>query len=135
MKKTMVVRMFGRLIVLRESAHPPLDAEWDEFLALLSANRSRLEELRILVLTDGGGPDRGQRNRLERTLDGKTVRVAVVSDSAKVRFIASAIALLNRDHRGFGTKEIGEAYAYLGLNTAEKAFVERSMSEMTAQLA
>jgi hypothetical protein len=101
---------------------------------LLESNRARWDEMRILVITDGGGPDRLQRNRLEAVLDGKSIRVAVVSDSAKVRFIASAIALLNREHRGFAVKELPKAFEYLSLTRDECQLVQKAEPEMAKQL-
>lgn len=134
MKKTLVTRMLGRVILMRESRESPLDAEWDEFLKLLGDNRARFDELRMMVITEGGGPDRLQRNRLEATLQGKSIRVAVVSDSAKVRFIASAVALLNPDHRGFAVREMNSAYEYLNLTAEERALIEKAEPEMAAQI-
>lgn len=131
----MLTRKIGTMVVLRENNDTPLDPEWDAFLRLLADNRNNFERLKILVVTDGGGPNAAQRKRLEATLSGKPVRVAVVTDSAKSRFIASAISLINRDHRGFSMKEIGQAYQHLGMTVAECREAEAALKEMEPMIA
>lgn len=134
MNRTMVTRVIGQLVVLRENNETPLDAEWDAFLKLLADNRDRFEQMKILVVTDGGGPDYAQRKRLDNTLLGKPVRVAVVTDSAKSRFIASAISLINKQHMGFSMKEMSQAYAHLGMTVAECREAELAIQQMNALL-
>jgi hypothetical protein len=118
------------LVVSRESFESPLDSEWNEFLKLMEANRENFEKLRILVVTEGGGPNSAQRGRLQEVLRGKPVRVAVVTDSAKSRFIASAVSLFNRDHRGFWKSEMALAYEHLGLTAVERRLVEAALAQM-----
>jgi hypothetical protein len=117
-------------VVSRESFESPRDDEWNEFLRLLEANRENFAKLRILVVTEGGGPNSAQRGRLEAVLKGKAVRVAIVTDSAKSRFIASAVSLFNRDHRGFSKAEMQNAYDHLGLTLSECRLVEAALREM-----
>jgi hypothetical protein len=131
----MLTRKIGTMIVLRENNDTPHDAEWDGFLRLLSDNRNNFERMKILVVTDGGGPNASQRKRLEGTLSGKPVRVAVVTDSAKSRFIASAISLINRDHKGFSMKEIGQAYQHLDMTSSECREAELALKEMEPLIA
>jgi hypothetical protein len=119
------------MIVLRENAATPTDADWDKFMEILAAARPNFEKVRILVMTDGGGPSTEQRKRLAVALGGKPVRVAVVTDSMKVRFIVSSIALLNREIATFSNKEITEAYAHLSLTRAEQRLAEGMIAEMS----
>lgn len=130
MKQSLAVRSVGSMLVLRENKDTPSDMEWDAFLDHLVKNRTNLDALKILVLTDGGGPNAAQRKRLEAALDGRSVRVAVVTDSPKARFIASAITFLNKLHRGFSTKEISLAYEHLGMTLAEQKLAEVALREM-----
>ena len=117
-------------MVLRETFATPRDEEWDQLLDLLRAQGDNVENVRFLVVTDGGGPNSAQRARVERVLNGRAVRVAIVSDSAKSRFIASTISLFNRDHRGFSKAEISEAYAHLRLTARERVLVEAALQQM-----
>jgi hypothetical protein len=130
-KPTLVVRTVApSLVVMRENIETPHDHEWDAFLALLNQNRDNFAKFRLLVVTDGGGPNAAQRKRLDGVLGGRSVRVAVVTESAKSRFIASAISLINRDHRGFSPAEIEAAYTHLALTPAERRLAEAALREM-----
>ena len=130
-KRSLLVRVAESMIVLRENAVTPTDADWDEFMEILSAARPDFERIRILVMTDGGSPSTEQRKRLAIALGGKLVRVAVVTDSMKVRFIVSSIALLNREIASFANKEIAEAYAHLSLTRAEQKLAQAMIAEMS----
>jgi len=130
MKPTMVTRVIGQLVVLRENDSTPLDAEWDAFLKILADNWDKFDRLKILVVTDGGGPNAAQRKRLETVLNGKPIRVAVVTDSAKSRFIASMISLINRQHMGFAMKEVVQAYNHLKMNQMERTIAEQALIEL-----
>lgn len=134
MKHTMVTRMIGSMIVLRENEETPLDEEWDGFLKILADNKTNFAKLKVLVVTDGGGPNAQQRKRLEATLGGKPIRVAVVTDSAKSRFIASIISFINKDHRGFAMKEIAQAYDHLQMDKQERVLAEQALKELTPQV-
>jgi hypothetical protein len=131
MKPTMVTRMVGQLVVLRENDATPTDSEWDAFLKILADNWDKFDRLKILVVTDGGGPNAAQRKRLEGVLNAKPIRVAVVTDSAKSRFIASMISLINRQHMGFAMKELVQAYNHLRLTQLERTIAEQALAELS----
>ena len=118
------------MIILRENASTPDDRDWDGFLEVLIKNRDQFEKMKCLVVTDGGGPNAAQRKSLEAALDNRPLRVAVVTDSPKARFIASMITFLNRDHRGFSKKEIGEAYVHLGMSKEEQLRAKEILREL-----
>jgi hypothetical protein len=120
MLKSLAVETVGSMILLRENRHTPTNSDWDDFMRLLVENRENFPRLKILVVTDGGGPNADQRKRLEKALAGRPVRVAVVTDSTKVRFIVSSIALLNREIKTFSMNEMKDAHAHLSLTTAEQ---------------
>ncbi|HYP74398.1 MAG TPA: hypothetical protein VER12_00500 [Polyangiaceae bacterium] len=129
------MRSIESLIVLRENSSTPTDRDWDEFLDILAVNRPNFPRIKILVKTDGGGPSAEQRKRLSVALGGKPVRVAVVTDSIKVRFIVSSIALLNSEIATFSNKEIVEAYQHLSLSLREQKLVEAAIVEMSPLIA
>lgn len=130
MKVSMATRSIGSMVVLRENKETPSDREWDDFLGILVKNHQALDTLKILVLTEGGGPNAAQRKRLEVALGGKSVRVAIVTDSPKARFIASAITFLNKEHRGFSTSEIDQAYRHLGMTLDEQRAATQALAEL-----
>ena len=134
-KRSLVVRAVESLIVLRENNVTPTDRDWDEFMQILTLNRPDFPRIKILVKTDGGGPNAEQRKRLSVALGGVPVRVAVVTDSIKVRFIVSSIALLNSEIATFSNKEIAEAYQHLSLTLREQRLVELAITEMSPLIA
>jgi hypothetical protein len=129
-KLSLAVRSVGQMIILRENGSTPDDKDWDGFLEVLIKNRDNFEKMKCLVVTDGGGPNAPQRKRLEAALARRPLRVAVVTDSSKARFIASMITFLNSDHRGFSNKEIGEAYVHLGMNREEQLRAAEILREL-----
>jgi hypothetical protein len=133
--RTLITREVGDLIISRQNKETPEDRDWDEFLEAIIRNRSRSAKMKILVITDGGGPSVDQRKRLQEALKGHTFRVAVVTDSVKVRFIVSSIALLNRDISTFSMADMARACEYVGLNTQDVALALRAAKEMEAGLA
>jgi len=127
----MVFRVFGgSLMVLRENKTTPSDADWDAFLAELTAQRPNFKNLRIVVFTDGGGPSSAQRKRLAVALGGEAVRVAVVTESATVRFIVSSIALLNKSIATYHPKDVDKAFAWLALSPSEQKQVEHAREQL-----
>lgn len=130
-KKSLAFEVIGdSLVVLRENRLTPRDEDWDAFLAFLTQNRENFPSLKILVHTDGGGPSSDQRKRLAVALGGRPVRVAVVTESVKVRFIVSSIALLNREICTFYPAELEEAYVHLGMSSTERRLSARALMEI-----
>ncbi|MEO8906324.1 MAG: STAS/SEC14 domain-containing protein [Polyangiaceae bacterium] len=134
-KPTQVTRTVGQMIIARQARDTPTEKEWDDFLQAVVENRDNTAAVRILVLTDGGGPSTGQRRRLQAALDGRIFRVAVVSDSIKVRFIVSSVALLNSEISSFTRAEIGQAYKYLRLTTEEQRLAIKALAEIELLIA
>jgi hypothetical protein len=130
----MVWKTVGSVLVLRESKDTPSDEEWDGFLAALTGLRKRVSELRALVVTDGGGPSSSQRTRIKDALAGAAIRSAVVSDSIKIRFIASAIMLISKNHASYTTKELYRAYDHLGLSPEERPVVAEALRQLEREL-
>ena len=59
-KLSLAVKTVGQMILLRENASTPTDNDWDGFLEILIKNRDNFENLKCLVVTDGGGPNAAQ---------------------------------------------------------------------------
>lgn len=122
------------MLIVLQNELPPTNAEWKHFLNALLESRPEYDHLKILIITDGGGPNAVQRKQLEQTLGGRFVRVAVVSDSIKVRFVASMIALFHKDHRSFMKSEFLRACKHLGMTTREVQTTRQAIEIMTAQM-
>jgi hypothetical protein len=121
-------------LLICQNGNTPTDDEWKECLEMLTRLKSAERSPGVLVFTDGGGPSAGQREALKRTLGGEPLPVAVVSDSLKMRFISAAVALINRDQKGFGKQELTQAYAHIGLAPTDGPSIEKAIGEMNAQL-
>jgi hypothetical protein len=128
-------RRVGWLLLARQNAQAPTDAEWDRFLALLGEAREHFEHVKILVLTEGGSPSAPQRERLATTLAGKSVRVAVVTNSVKVRFVAAMVALFHKEMRCFARQELRLACSHVGMTPEEANTAERILDEMSEEIA
>jgi hypothetical protein len=131
MKRNQVTRKVGSMVILRETAENPSDEEWDETLAILDAHKDELEQIKVLVRTDGGGPSPTQRKKLQQVLRGKVIRVAVVSESVRVRFIVSSVALVTSKISSFRIHETPQAYDYLGLTSRERILVDETLDELS----
>lgn len=112
----------------------PSESEWDECVRHFRALRLGPTGVKVLVLTEGGGPNSDQRRRLAQLMQGSPVPFAIVSDSLKTRFVAAALALVNRQYRSFSCGEIEQAYEFLGLTSLEKRLAESAVRELKALL-
>jgi hypothetical protein len=131
---TMAWRVVGTVLVVTETDVSPSDAEWNAFIADTMKYRKRVNEMRVLINTDGGGPNTSQRSLIKTAIDGKAFRSAVVSDSIKLRFIAAAIMLISKNHASFTSREWRRAYDHLSLNAEERRATDAAVREMRAEL-
>ena|SRR6188768_3912737 len=131
---TMAWRVVGTVLVVTETEDSPSDGEWNAFIADTMQYRKRVNEMRVLIITDGGGPNSSQRVLIKTAIAGKPFRSAVVSDSIKLRFIAAAIMLISKNHASFTTPEWRRAYDHLSLNAEERRGIDVALREMRAQL-
>lgn len=132
-KRNAVTRRIGALVILLQGTDTPSAAEWNECIQLV-ANTTDLNATKVLVVTDGGGPDLLQRQKLEGVLRGTTVCSAVVSDSVKVRFVVATVALFSTKISTFTKSEIGKAYQFLGLTREEIELAKKAVVEMRQEL-
>jgi hypothetical protein len=135
MKRNLVTRTVGSLLILRQSGEPPSDPEWDETIKHLNALlREHGGAVRVLVYTDGGAPTPPQRAMLQKALEKTPIPVAVVSDNIKARMTSSTVALANRKHRSFAVAEVSKGFLHLGLSLEETRTIEEALRLMAAQL-
>jgi hypothetical protein len=112
------------LIVLAHGPGAPSSQEWDSYLSAFGSVVHRLEQMRILVLTDGGRPLRAQQLQLTNLTGERSVRTAVVSSNMAVRFVIAMFALLNPGIRGFASTHLADAVDYLGLKPNESVLAK-----------
>lgn len=131
---TLAWKVVGTVLVVTETEDSPSDAEWKAFINATSQYRTRVNEMRVLIHTDGGGPNTAQRSLIKAAIDGKPFRSAVVSDAIKLRFIAAAIMLISKHHKSFTTREWERAYDHLALSTEERRGIDAAVRDMRAGL-
>lgn len=131
---TMITRRVDSLLLLRQTDRDPSDEAWNECLELLDSGIDAYHRVNVLVQTEGGRPTFWQRQRLGRITRKGDVRVAVVSESTKVRFGVSVVALMEMKIRTFLTAELPAAFNHLGLSQAECALAETHLAEMATLL-
>jgi hypothetical protein len=135
MKRNLVTRSVGSVLVLLQNREPPSDAEWAECIKQLRVLlRMHGANVRVYVSTHGGAPTPDHRAILQKEVAKVPVRTSVVSDSLSARMTSSTVALSNRNHRSFGVAEIAEARQHLGLTPAEIRDVDDAVKAMAAHL-
>ena len=87
-----------------------------------------------LILTEGGEPSARQRVQLNELLGVRSVPVAVVSGSVRVRVTAAALGLFNRQLRAFPSDALEDALTYLDIPTRRRHVVESMVRELRAEL-
>ncbi len=133
-KRNMVVRKVDSTFILVQNEESPTDSEWDDFLTMMRRDGAELAKRKVLVITNGGGPDANQRKRLAATIKDARFPTAVVSDSIKVRFVSSTVALFHRDHRSFAIDEMQDAYDHLRLTPEERSRADIAIKDLSTLL-
>ena len=129
--RRMLTRRVGNVLLLLQGPEPFADAEWSECLEIL---RPFVAQAKALVVTRGAGPTPAQRKRLSEVIGKYPMRAAIVTDSVKVYFIVSSVALFMPRIRSFRFSEFSEAFAHLGLTPTEIDQVRRNLAEMREQV-
>lgn len=123
------------LIVSVQGRAGPTDSEWDAYFESASQRALDARPYQFLVLTRGGRPTPAQVRRLREAMaPHPRARVAVVTDSAGVLFVVSALALANPLMRCFKTSELDQAFVYLGVKSTEVAIVEATRAKLEQKL-
>ena len=125
----MLTEFIDRLLLVWHGEGSPSMPAWEQVLDVLSAHRER--QIRVFVVTEGGGPSAQQQLRLTHVLGARSLAlpVAVISESPRIRFVASTLALFTKRIRTFPPTDLEAAFSFLELNENEKRaaarFVER----------
>ena len=82
------------------------------------------------MLTHGGGPTPHQRQRLAEVLGKAKLRVAIVTDSMKIRMAASTVAFIIPRVRSFAWDRLHDAFAHLQLSLPEQAVAQTELAEL-----
>jgi hypothetical protein len=130
--KNVAIKVIDRLFLVVYGAANPTDEEWDEYLDLVK--RHGVERTMQLIFTEGGEPSAPQRRVLNELLGGRTVPVAVVSGSVRVRGTVTALSWFNRKIRAFPPSALRDAVAYLEIPVSRTELIEREMRKLRLEL-
>jgi hypothetical protein len=114
----MAFKIVGNLHVIVVGEKDPAPSDWDAYIHAIQASMkagAEPRQLRTLVFSDGGGPNSAQRKAVANLLNGQATPVAIVSNSAVMRGIMTALAWFNPLARAYAPGEIGDALAFLGV--------------------
>lgn len=121
------------LVVSYQTVDDPTDAEWERWLDAADSLLEKVGHMRLLVVTDGGRPNGKQIERLRVRKRGNPL-TSIVSPSMTLRFVVSAVGLLNPAVRCFTPDQRTGAYAHLGLTPIEQRFVEAALARLRGQV-
>ncbi|NUP09677.1 MAG: hypothetical protein HOW73_26835 [Polyangiaceae bacterium] len=127
---TMRYELFGDTLAILHMANAPSDDEWEGMLVYLRANWPA----RVVVFTDGGGPTTLQRGRLNDALSGKPLKTAVVTSSAVVRGIVTALSWFNAGIKTFTPDRAPAALRYLGVAVDAHEHLMQQVLKLSKQL-
>jgi len=143
MAKDMIYRFFGvgdaNVLLFLHTEHAPSAESWSELLAFLTDHGSKndLRKFRVLVLTDGGGPDNTMRGQLQEFF--KTTRqspkIAVVTTSVISRGIVAAVSWFNPNVKAFPPSHFANALAHLEVASSSTPRLLREFADMQRELA
>lgn len=112
----------GATVVTVHTRQPPSDAEWGAYVAdILALNDPA--QYRVLVYSEGGGPNARQRSQLSEALRGAQTRTAIVTGSVAMRGIGTIVSWFNNQLKVFGPGDLGKALGYLSLSHDEQVRV------------
>jgi hypothetical protein len=93
------------------------DAVAAELVRIWHAHLAKKDNLRAIVVTDGGSPTSEHRSKIDRETNFKSVKTAVVTDSPIARFAVAALALLpGAKIKGAAPEQFGDLRKFLDLN-------------------
>jgi transcriptional regulator with AAA-type ATPase domain len=132
MGKTMRFARVRQVLICVHGEQAPSDEDWTEWIATCAAEAPNIT--RLLVITDGTGPNSTQRAQVPKA-GVLHIPVAVVTSSWVVRGMIAAVGWLGQKIRGYFPSELPAAFVYLDLPTeAAQQSVTRTIAELKCQL-
>lgn len=133
---TMSFRVVGNVLVIANRSEPPPESEWDALMEKLRALDARGEfaQMRLLVFSEGGGPNTMQRKQFTDLLAGRTQLTAVVTDSMVARGIVTAMSWFNPMTRAFASGHMSDALRFLQIDDAAQDAILHAASDMHTQI-
>ena len=110
-------------------------ASQDEWRAYLTFLRGIADVEHRAVVYSGCHVSRSEQDELKQATSGRAKpRVALLSPSTAVRFVATMFTLLNRNLRFFAPSDFEAALAHLACSPEEQALVTRTYQALRARV-
>ena len=143
MTKRMTYRFFGvgeaDVLLFLHTEQAPSAASWNEFMAFLAEHgrKKDLRRFRVLVVTDGGGPDNTMRGQLQEffATTRQSPKIAVVTTSVISRGIVAAVSWFNPNVKAFPPSDFARALAHLEVASSSTLRLLREFADMQQELA
>jgi len=129
----MAWRLENRLLVAVHGPKSPSNLEWQRFLTE-AVERGQGAAMRILIVSHGGGPDGEQRKQLARAIGNSPAPTIVMTRSALIRGITSALTFFNRSMKAVDLDAHDEAFQHLELDAKERVRAYGLRTELEAEL-
>lgn len=128
----MAFKLIDRLFIVVYDKANVTNEEWANYLEV--AESHGLDRTSHLVITDGGGPNAAQCGYLNWLLAGRSPPVAVVSASADIRGVVTAMSWMNRRIRAFPPNGLRDAIAYLDIPECRLALIQQEVAGLRQAL-
>src|SRR5262245_39341216 len=112
------------------SPKPPNDEEWNAYFTAVRQRENELPKIRTLVLTEGGGPNSAQRKVINDFLGGRQTPVVLVSSSAMIRGVTTALSWFNPLVKSCSPEQIDAAFDYLGVPEEDQERVWKEIRKL-----
>ena len=130
--KNMAFKVIDRLFIVAYGTEDPTDDEWVTYLQ--DVERHGIDRTMQLISTEGGGPTSTQRRYLNELLAGRSVPVAVMSGSAAIRGVVTALSWFNRKIRAFPPTGLRDTITYLEIPRSRADMIERELTKLRLSL-
>ena len=132
----MLFERVGQVLVLAHGAKDPSDAEWNEYAASFeSCQRSEAPVSGLLVVTQGGAPNAGQRKAVIAIAALRPLTTCVCTNSMVARGVITALRWLSdAPMHGLRLDEIDTALRLLNVPAQAHADVKAVVARLQRQL-
>jgi hypothetical protein len=131
--KNVAFKLVGHVLVAVYGKEAPSDAEAQQMVACFK-DALRLENLRSLSYTPGGGPTAAQRKALNEVMAGRSVPAAVVTGSPLVRGLVVAVSWFNKGIRPFAPADEESAFRYLEIPSSQFRLYRGEVKKLEMEL-
>lgn len=138
--RNMVFATINQFTVAVHTKNSPNDDEWDEYLTAHAPYIERGVAMRVLVVTEGGAPTALQRMKMNDLVadwmrrNPDCIRTAIITRSAFVRGVVTAIGWFRPIARAFGPDHLEQALAYLEVPPNYAQEIQQIIPKLKAKL-